>query len=76
MFVCVSGVLTALITLMTTMVSYTKPQDSILSVSLRRIHAVFSTTGFKDGGRVIRRVKPPRSREASYKPCALNWDRT
>ena len=41
----------------TAMVLCARPQDS--SVSLRRVHVVFSTAGFKGGGK-----KCPKTREA------------
>ena len=33
------------------MVLCARSQDSLLSVSVRRVHVVFSTTGFKGGGK-------------------------
>ena len=36
---------------MTVSVLYSRSQDSLLSVSLHRVHVVFSTTGLKGGGK-------------------------
>ena len=35
----------------TVLVLFTGAQDSLLSVSVRRVHVVFSTVGFKGGGK-------------------------
>ena len=35
------------------MVFCARPQDSVLSVSVHRVHVVFSTTGFKGGGKAV-----------------------
>ena len=43
------------------MVLCTRSQDSLLFVSLRRVHVVFSTAGFKGGGKSFRKTRePPR----------------
>ena len=47
--------------LVTTMVLYAGSQDSLLSASVRRVHVVFSTAGFKGGEKPCHKnVKPPR----------------
>ena len=63
--------------LITAMVFGERSQDSLLSVSVRRVHIVFSTAGFQaEESRVLTNVKPPRCGEASRKSGALNWVRT
>ena len=58
---------------MTTLVLCAKSHDFVMSVSVRRVHVVFSTTGFKDGGKPCRKTsEPSRCGEASRKPRALN----
>ena len=60
----------------TSMVWCARSQESLLSVSARRVHVVFSTSGFIGGGkRVVRRVETPRYGEPSSKPRALSGDR-
>ena len=46
--------------LVTSMVMCDKSNDSLLSVSVRRVHVVFSTAGFKDGGKPC-----PKARETA-----------
>ena len=48
--------------LITTLVLCTRSQDFIMSVSVRRVHAVLSTLLDlrADESRVVRHVKPPR----------------
>ena len=60
--------------LITTLVSWARFQDLVMSVSVRRVHVVFSTAGYKGGGKpfVVRHVKPQSCREASRKPRALS----
>ena len=63
--------------LITTLVLCARSQDSLLSVSMRRVLVVISTLldlRAKES-RVLRQVKPPRYGEASRKPRALSWDR-
>ena len=36
--------------LITALVLCARSQDSLLSVSVRRVHVAFSTAGYKDGG--------------------------
>ena len=52
-------------------------QDSLLSVSMRRVLVVFSNVLDlrAEEGRVLRHVEPPRYGEASRKPRALSRDR-
>ena len=60
--------------LRTAMVLCARSYDSLLTVSVRRLHVVFSSTGFNGGGsHVIRHMKPPRYGEASSKPRSLSW---
>ena len=60
--------------LVTTLVFYARSQDSIISVSVRKVNVVFSTVGFlrPEESRVVKHVKRPRSEEASRKPRALS----
>ena len=52
--------------LIATLVFRARYQDPLLSVSVRRVHVVFSTAGFKDGGMPRpKTVKPPRCGEVS-----------
>ena len=54
-----------------------RSRDSLLSMSVRRIHVLFSNAGLRaEKSRVLRHVKPPRCGEVSTKPRALNWGRT
>ena len=63
--------------LITAMVVCAKSQRSLLSVSVRRVHVVFSAAGFNGEGEPCPKTgDTPRCREASRKPCALIWDRT
>ena len=64
--------------LITTLVLCARSQDSLLSVSVRRVLVVFPTVSDlrTEESRVLRYAKPPRHGEASRKPRALSWDRT
>ena len=64
--------------LITTLVLCARSQDSLLSVSVRRVHVVFSTVLDlrAEESRFLRHVKPQRCEEASREPRALGWDRT
>ena len=43
--------------LITTLVLCARSQDLVMSVSVRRVHFVFSTVGFKGGGKPCRRTR-------------------
>ena len=43
-------------TLITALVLCARFQDSLLSMSVRRVHVVFSAAGFKDGGKPCRKT--------------------
>ena len=63
--------------LMTTLVLYARSQDSLLSVSVRKVLVVISTLPdlrVEEIG-VLRHVKPLCCGETSRKPRALSWDR-
>ena len=65
--------------LVTAMALCARSQYSLLSVSMRRVHVVLSTAGFKDGGkpchvRHARHVKPPRGEEASRKDGSILFE--
>ena len=64
--------------LITTLVLCARSQDSVMSVSVRRVHVVLSTlVGLRaEESRVVRHVKPPRYGEASRRPRALSGVRT
>ena len=55
MYVCMG-----FIALITVLVLCARSQDSLLSVSVRRAHIVFSTSGFKDEGKTY-----PKARETA-----------
>ena len=55
MYVCIGFMV-----LLTAMVLCTRSQDSLLSVSMDRVHVVFSTAGFKSGGKPC-----PKTRETA-----------
>ena len=59
--------------LVTAVVSRVIFQDSLPSVSVRKVHVIFSTAGSKieKESLVIRHLKPPRREEASRKPRAV-----
>ena len=46
--------------LITTLVLCARSQDLVMSVSVRRVHVVFSTAGFKGGGKTC-----PKTRETA-----------
>ena len=61
-------------TLITTPVFCSRSQ--VLVMSVRRVHVVLPTAGFKaEESRVVGRVKPPRCGEAFRKPGALRRGR-
>ena len=43
----------AIMALITAMVLCARSRDSLVSVSPRRVHVIFSTTGFKGGGKPL-----------------------
>ena len=64
--------------LITATVLCARSQDLLLSVPVRKVHAVLLTAGFKGGGKQrLRHVKKlPRWGEASRRSSALSWDQT
>ena len=59
------------------MVLCSRSPDSVLSVSVRRVHVVSTTAGFNgEESRALRHKKPPRRGDASRKPRALSWVRS
>ena len=52
--VCMYVVFTAL---MTTLVLCTRSQDLVMSVSVRRVHVILWTAGFKGGGKPCRKTR-------------------
>ena len=56
----VSKYVCVLIAIIGAMVYRARSQDSVLSVSVRKVHVVFSTAEFKDGGKPC-----PKTRETA-----------
>ena len=59
--------------LITAMVMCAKSQDSLMSVSVRRVHVIFSTAELKGGGKPYPKTRErPHCEEASRKPRAVS----
>ena len=63
-----------LMALINTLVVCARPQDLEMSVSVLVVHVVFSTAGFKGGGKPFCKTRETAAlrREASRKPRALD----
>ena len=63
--------------LITALVLFARSQDLVMSVSVRRVNVVFSTAGFKGGGKPCRKTRETtRYGEASRRPRTPSRVRT
>ena len=60
-------------TLITTLVLRGRPQDLVMSVSVRWVHAVFSTAGFNGRGKPCRKTSETAALRGGIQKASRTW---